>query len=368
MTQQFQVYQQATGDLMTADGVVIDLKNGAVFRVGSDAFSGGGNATGTGADHLKDSIEAPQGVGGSFMGGSGRNIIVSGMPGTLSGASSPDGIYWPERPGFFSMGGWTIEVLGSSSATLSDGVDIVAELTTGGLAPVGDYDSTTYGQDTYNGGTPFTLTIAGEGGTAADIPAAIVTISSGTAQGGTYTATDTANYVSDVDTDWTLYIAADGAAELRQLGTAVALRPVGLGYDPAGLYESTEAAAALNPIYDDETATDIDTPWTATVQVQREISRAGFVFITITEAAGAITAVSDPIFATALPTPAAGEYHVTLAQADGLGGLEQLATGPILWRPAESGGGGAAFVEIDEADYEALGTPDPDTYYDVILP
>ena len=332
MMTQFQAYLDACGDLTCADGTLIDISTGDVFRVGSDTF-GGGTMMGEAAQHLREAVEAPIGTGGTFLGGSGRNLICTGLVPVTSGPLTPQGIWQPERPGFWKIGGFVLEVTGPSAATISDAVDVVAELTTGGTAPVGDYDSTTYGADTYNGGTPFTLTVAGEPGTPSAIPAALVTISSGTAQSGTYTATDTANYVSDDDPLWTLLLNADGTAELIHDGTTVAERGTGLGHDPAGLYSSTEAAASYNPVYDDDLDANVDTPWTATVQIRRETSRAGFVFLRVVESGGVVDSVTGPFFEETLPTPASGETILPIGLSDGLGGIEQLVTGPILWSP-----------------------------------
>lgn len=244
MSQMFQVSVDARGDLIAADGVVIDRSNGAVFPVGNGALPTSG--IGGPAPHLDDAQEIPRVTGTTLLGGSGRNIKTSGGPDDLAL------VLRPARPGFWKVGNLVIEVTGSSAATLTDGVDVVAELTTGGTAPVGSYVATTYGQTTYNGGSAFTLTAAAESGSPSGPNEVLVTVSEGTAQGGTYTSTEGINYESSADPDWTLVVNSDGTADLAYLGTVMASRLVGNDDDPCGVYEATEDGKILNPEFADD--------------------------------------------------------------------------------------------------------------------
>ncbi|MEI7910011.1 MAG: hypothetical protein WCK77_10275, partial [Verrucomicrobiota bacterium] len=72
-------------------------------------------------------------------------------------------------------------------------------------------------------------------------------------------------------------------------------------------------------------------PWRAFLQVIPAIVRAGFAYVTVTEIAGALTAVAGPYFATDLPADDSTTIHVPFAQSDGLGGLVQLHTGMLCW-------------------------------------
>jgi hypothetical protein len=402
------------------------------------------------------------------------------------------------------MDGFTLEVTGASAATISDGVDVVAELTSGGDAPGGSYVATTYGETTYNGGAAFTLTGEKETGWPGTPNNLDVVISGGTAVGGSYTTTDGVIFVSDVDADWTITLNADGSAEMAYDGTVVALRASGPIDDPCGIYESTTAGEFLNPefpeleegepleanpfgtltleftwsgepdldigvtflgetfgfghsgvspyvtwsgdntttggpetvvidlalawdegaistfadvlgaadwyppaggsgpaslsvTYDlpgapgtpvthtlhpgsvtpattpaialrilaDGSVAAVGADWTATVSAIRGVPREGVVYITITETAGAVSAVSGPHFATALPTSTGGVVYFPIATSNGTGGLKQLHNGALVWVSSAGGGSAAPFTEITEDDFIALGTPDADTYYDI---
>lgn len=247
MPSQFQVSTDARGDILAADGAVIDRSTGTVFIVGAnDGHAGVGGPAPT----LDDAQEIPGITGSVLLGGSGRNVIVSGHGGAL------DGIYRPERPGFWSKGGFVLEVTDSSAATIRDATDVIAELTTGGLAPGGSYVASSYGETTYNGSTAFTLTGTKEDGWPGAPNSIELTISEGLAQGGIYTTTDGVNYVSDADANWTLVVNADGTADLKYLTEIIATRDHGDGFDPCGEYLATAAGKMLNPEFSDELPTD----------------------------------------------------------------------------------------------------------------
>ncbi|MEI7910834.1 MAG: hypothetical protein WCK77_14450, partial [Verrucomicrobiota bacterium] len=88
-------------------------------------------------------------------------------------------------------------------------------------------------------------------------------------------------------------------------------------------------------------------PWRAFLQVIPAIVRAGFVYVSITETGGTLTAVAGPFFATALPAGDASTVHVPLAQSDGLGGLVQLHSGLLCW----TGGNISAALDTDAEAY-----------------
>ena len=357
----FQCWADAWGNLHVTGGVVYQPSSGVKINVGSD-----GGIPAEAPENSGDEFVAVQAALGTvFIGGNGRNLVAAGLTPAVSGPDVPVGFFIPNEPGVYRLGGFTLEVLGSSSATISDDTDVVAELTTGGTAPVGSYPSTSYGATTYNGGVAFTLTITAESGTVVAIPDADLTVSDGTAAEGVLSSVDASTYEVTGDTDWTIVLDPDGSAELRHLTDVIAIRTDGVGWNPAGVYEATALGMSTYNLTADEPVDG--EPWTATVRLRTRRPRAGMAYVHIVETAGVLSAVNGPFFGT-MPTSATPDFYVPLAVSDGLGNVEQLHTGMLVWPGGSGGGGGVAFVEIDEADYEALGTPDPDTYYDVILP
>lgn len=245
----FQVFVDAAGDLWIADGMVVAKADGTVHLTGQGDDEGA--VFGDTAASLQEKTAAPMVMDLTLLGGSGRNVILSGLP---AATPSPDGIYRPGRPDEFKREIWILTVTGPSAATLSDGTDVVAELTTGGTAPAGSFDSTTYGEDTYNSGSPFTLTAATETGFPGGLVDMDVTVLDGTAQGGLYTATDAASFTSDVNADWQIALNEDGTADLIYDGDVVAQRSGGPNDDPCGQYDSTELGKVFNPDLADDVA------------------------------------------------------------------------------------------------------------------
>ncbi len=473
MNPAFQIYVDAAGDLHAAEGTVIDRATHAVFSVAVAFPAANTGAAGALASHRAALVEIPTGDGLILLGGSGRNIV-------LSGHVDFQGVWRPGRPGIWSRNRFTLTVTDPSAATITDGVDLVAVLSAGGAAPAGDYVATTYGETTYNATAAFTLTAVTETGW----PGAPVNvegeISEGTARDGLFTTTDGVNFVSDIDANWTIVVAADGSAEYRYDGVAMAIRASGLDDDACGIYAATAAGKLLNPrppeddpdplefdedavnpfglltlTYNWSGAPDLDigvsfldltagfghsspstggpvgpymtwtgdntttggpetvvidlaaawdtgdistfadvlaeadwypttggsgpasltvtydlpgaagtpvthllhpgqlTPattdalslrilaagsvaatgddWTVTVRAIRRVPVAGVVSLAITETAGAVTAVADPVFSATLPADVGDVIHYTLATSDGSGGVRQSHSGPLVW-------------------------------------
>lgn len=252
MSEMHQVSVDARGDLIAADGVVIDRSNGEVFIVGvNDGHAG---PLGGPAPHLDDAQEIPRTTGSTLLGGSGRNVIITGHGGVL------DGIYRPGRPGFWIKGAFVLEVTTSSDATVRDATDVIATLSTGGLAPAGSYVASSYGETTYNSSAAFSLTGTKEDGWPGTPNNIEVTISEGTAMGGDYTTTDGINYVSAADSDWSIIVNEDGSADFKYLSEIIASRAAGDGFDPCGEYAATEAGKLYNPEFpEDVTDSDAET-------------------------------------------------------------------------------------------------------------
>ncbi|MEO5712984.1 MAG: hypothetical protein ABIT37_05810 [Luteolibacter sp.] len=243
----FQCQHDARGDLWMCDGTVIDRGTGAFFPVG-DGDPLGGGLVGATAETMAETAEIPSVIDMVFLGGSGSNVIVSGL-------AALDGFYRFYRPGMWKKGDFLLEVTGPSAATISDETDVVAELTTGGDAPGGSFVATTYGEDTYNASVGFTLTAVKERGWPGGFVDLDVTISDGTAVGGRFSTTDGVNFVSVLDADWTFVLNADGTADFSYDGTVIATRAAGPPDDPCGGYVSTPDGERLNPDFgaDDET-------------------------------------------------------------------------------------------------------------------
>ena len=287
-------------------------------------------------------------LGGTFVGGSGRNLIASGLSPSASGPTPPVGLFRPGRPDVYNLGIFTLTVTGASAATIQDATGVIATLTAGGTAPEGNYSASAYGKTTYNSGADFTIAAARESAASGAIPDALLSVTAGTAQQGVYEALTSASYVSATDAAWTILIAADGSAELRSAGAAMAVRAAGATYDPAGCYIASAAG---------ETAHNSGATWRALIAIAPRLPRAGFVYLQITQAAGILTAAAGPFFASALPANTADVFHVAIAQSDGLA-IEQYHTGLLIWpEPAAAGGGtssGLEWIYLTAAAFDLL--------------
>lgn len=323
---QGQCYFDRNGDICVVDGSVWQPKTGVRKIYGQGrAFSP------SGTNRASSELLAAGAAGGAtFVGGSGRNLISDGIISGLSSGEKPTGFFRPAGPSKWAVGAFMLEVAGASSATISDGTEIIAALTTGGTAPVGDYEATTYGEDNYNGGAAFTLSVAAEEGTSVGIPEAMVEISVGTAQGGLYVPTSDVLFESDADPDWTIEIQSDGTAQMAYLGDVMAIRSTPAMTTPLGIYDATALGKETFNLTDDEPVDG--EAWTAIVSILGKTPRVGSVFIEVIEDTGVLDQVNGPFFATALPAPDAGAetYYVRLAYSDGYA-IEQEALGAIIW-------------------------------------
>lgn len=302
---QFTVSADDRGNLRVLDGWFIQAKQDVAIRIGRGAAVMGKHSVLPEAD--------------TFLGGNGRNLTVaSANTNTLL----PVGHYLPAPANVYQAEGWPDATLSTAAtAAISDGTDDIAELSGWTTLPVGTYAATTYGRDTYNGGDPFDIEVAAEGGTASDFPVITVTVSAGTAQDGEYSGTAFEAWESDTDGDWTVEVAADGSAELSYLGTAMATRAAGPPDDPRGTYTATATG---------ETDCNGGDTWTAQVSMERASPQDGWVYLQVTEAAGVVTAATGPHFAAALPTASGSDFYYPLARTSG-GMVEQIHDGPVIW-------------------------------------
>lgn len=312
---QFQVTADAFGNLRVAAGWVLQPRHDVAIRVASFEDSGLPNAQPL-ADGSRWPAHGPQNT--TFVGGSGRNVIVTGL-----GASTlvPVGFYLPGQAGKYGCvnGPFTIQP-GAGTFDISDGTDVLASAAIT-LVPYGDYVATAYGETNYGGSATFTLTVADEDGSGG-IPGMNVAVSAGTATSGVYNPISTTIWESDGASDWTLEIAADGTAEINYIGDTMATRQAGPLDDPSGVYEATENG---------KTDHNGGAPWSAFVTAIRIAPRAGWVYLQITESSGVLNSVAGPFFTTSLPTHSGSIYYYPIARCDGYNAPEQIHLGPVQW-------------------------------------
>jgi len=337
----FQTVADARGNLWMVDGWVAQLRSGVRLQVGA----GGTIPLLDPPFFTRSVLQTPAALGGTFLGGSGRNLVTTGLTPSISGPPIPVGIWVPQRPDVWTLGIFTLTKTGASAANISDGTNTVASLTTGS-APVGNYVATSYGQTTYNGGVAFTISAAAEEGAPGTLPGYVCTVSAGTAQAGNYTLSSAIAAASATDANWTVLVNSDGTADLIHSGTIMASRAAGPAFEMSGVYEANSAGMA---------AYNSGLPWQAILQTIPAVVRAGFAYVTITETAGVLSSVSGPFFATALPADSGTVCHVPVAQSDGLGGLRQLHAGLLIWTGlGPSSIGAAAAADINSSTYLKL--------------
>lgn len=244
----FRCFLTRDGNIHAANGWVMQPSSGVRIFTGQESRQ---ILTGIPVEERYAAIIPPTDV--VLVGGSGRNVFVTGLPGVTN---TPNGLYSPTIPMEWGRSPYRIYKKDSSTWAISDGTDDIATFSDSGPDPAGSYDSTSYGEGIYT--DPFTLTVAHESGWPGAIPAAKASISEGTAMGGRWTATDAQNYVSDTDSDWTIVIDNDGRAEMRYLTDVVAVRETGFAWDPSGEYIATELGQRYNPQELEELDDDTD--------------------------------------------------------------------------------------------------------------
>ncbi len=180
--------------------------------------------------------------------------------------------------------------------------------------------------------------------------------------------------VGDIETFADVLAAVDWFPSAGGHGPATLEITYDLGAGPTTLYNG--------PIYPGSTATPAVTrvktiriladgtmeaeggPWAADVRRVAQPTRAGYVYLKLTETLGVLTAVEGPFLATDFPANSAGVFHFPIAISDGVGGIQQLHTGAIQWQELATTTG-LLWISLTQADYDALTTPDPDTIYDI---
>ena len=192
-----------------------------------------------GAAAVDGDIATPESFGEIYLGGSGRNLRISGFPNAIY-----DGVWQHGYPGKWLFSKLSLWQVASGAATISDGLSVVAARPSGGTP--GTLTSTPYGESLL-GSAPFTLAVAAEWAAPGVIPRVSLQTSASGMMAMDFTPTDAANYVSDQDPLFTIHIDEDGTARYRFDGAEIATREDGPNDNPAGEYLSTLAGKYWNP-------------------------------------------------------------------------------------------------------------------------
>jgi len=400
---QFEVLADQFGNLWINKGYVIDLTaaTSAFVELGAPEASVFQNS-------IINGLRAVQNDRLMFLGGSGQSLQISG---TLAD-SSPLANYARTDENEWQWRGFTITGDPSTGAELSDGTDVLAEIS-GAYTdyPVGTWTLTTYGENTYNASASGTLTVAQEPTTTTGAPAfvsvtdslssttlvvantgspsagfydmaafsptqnetiswngvdwelfnggfepptfygtdptdpagtytnsvrsftvvalpavnpssATLSITSGTAQTGTYAETDWLTWTSADDPDFTITVNNDDTADFADATNIIAERSAATARQPQGVYTSTTYGANT---YND------GAPFTVTVGYTPPNPLQVYVWVEIAISGGNFNGASGPFIGTSLPTNASHRRVVPLFYTDGNGVAKQIENGPIIW-------------------------------------
>lgn len=256
-----------------------------------------------------------------FMGGGGGNVYSDG---TVTGTYAPVGWFtrvdtdtWQD-----AYGNELVADFGAGTAEIVIGTDVIADCASiGTLAPTGTFTATTFGEDTYNGGTAFTLTLTDDG--AQVVSTAEVVFPTGVAQSGDYDLTAWHEWTSVDDPAFILTTNTDGSAQFSDATDIIAERAATIPDDPSGTYLSTTYG---------ETTYNADEPFFVNVQLLPVSPQAGYIYVELTLSSGALTGVSELIFGASLPANSSTLEVVPIAYSDGNGSVIQIHEGPIYFR------------------------------------
>jgi hypothetical protein len=266
-----------------------------------------------------------------FVGGSGQSMEATG---SVTGTYAPIGYF--RRIGKFT---WTTDfghtIVFDQSTGNADLLDydesstVIATFSdpSATIAPVGPFASTSAGDDTYNGGSPFALTMTYEG-IVEDFDANVV-VEGTVAPVGTFSTIADGNYsyssgswVSDVDPDWTITLDNSGNGKITDATDDVALRDTVDAVNPIGTYFSTEYAA-------DEY--NGGQPFYLIVGIEDKKPISGYVYAKMTISSGRIVSADGIFFASSIPTNTSTEQYVPIAHCTGYKVI-QIQQGPIFWK------------------------------------
>lgn len=324
MTGPFAVALDTSGNLYMQEGTVIALHGTTEY------FTVGGTGIGVAmVDPTKPLVQASESAGG-FYGGAGNNVTAdTAYLGTLV----PDGFFRPLEPDVWTSGaGLTLTFdPGTGDAEIEDDTDVVATMATATtIAPFGTFNATTYGETTYNSGSPFDIETTYEGNAETWPDRAAVLASDGsTVQVGQYSRTGWQSWESDDDPNWTITIDGTGAGVVNDGTDDVLERAADATrlYDPSGNdWTSTTYG---------ETTYGSGDPFYGQIYQTRAFPIAGYLYVTLAiDGSDEVTGVTGPFFATSLPANSSTAVSVPIAYSDGAGNVTQIQLGPIIWRPA----------------------------------
>ena len=217
----------------------VSVNSGWVLSQGMpDIRVGPANGGRLGKTMLGD-LPAVEAGGETYLGGSGRNLVVSGFP----AASDHNGIWRHGYVGKWSRAPLMLIQLTGGSTTITDGTDTLAQRASGG--PLGTLASTAYGEAQL--GAAFTVTVAAEWSAPGVIPRADMVSTARGLQPMDFTATDVAHYTAVQDPRFTIDVAEGGEASMRFSGVVIAIRADGPNDSAEGQYDSTPAGLEWNP-------------------------------------------------------------------------------------------------------------------------
>jgi len=324
---QFQTWLDVEGNIYMTGGSLIDISVSPTARF--TLIPDGYNKALTNEKTFVSRIaarEVTQNDPPVFLGGSGRNLILSG---TLSGSNSPIGYFYQE-----SLHGWTNRYgqsithnVSLDTAILYDDTGTIATMTgaTSSEAPFGTFTSTTYGETTYNGGTPFTLALAYEGRYV--FPSLLVEVTAGTALAGIYTSNQWGIYQNGswrIDTfePLTYCPVIDDGTNIIAINSSPLPSSFTIN-DPTGAYNATTYGKTTYNSGQDFTMSCSLVPIPAPI--------AGYLYVTVTLSAGVVTGLTGPFFASSMPANTATAKSIPVAYSDGTTCIS-IQQGPILWK------------------------------------
>lgn len=322
---QFQATVTRYGDFFVSGGQVIPTRSGQAPFLVADMSSGDAPPAYVDPQGNRTYSAAGPSV---FVGGSGRNAIVTGQPGT----NVPAGFFTGNGSEDFSgviFGGSMLTIRGDGSADLFDGTGSLASVPAGFATgvPTAPFalPASPYGETTYNSGSPFSLTVVRESDSYALLPADMTHTAGATIAGMAqeFTPSDTSHYAGAVDATWTITVNSYGLAYIQDGTDIVATRADGPINDAGGRYESTG--------YGQFTYND-DIPFAGIVSIRISQPIAGYIYVVVVESApGVVGSVKGPYRATSLPAPTSTDFPVPVAYSDGYGAITQYLDGPIYW-------------------------------------
>lgn len=323
---QFEVTIDKLGNIFCRPGTVIDLGASPTeyFQIESDLEDD--NIIGGQVQRMPDQYQL------RFKRGSGQSVATAG---SVTGTFAPTGYF--RRIGKFTwISDYGHRIQFNSATGDADMLDfdeaetVIATFSdpTATLAPVGTFTATTAGEDTYNGGSAFTLTSSYEG-RAEDVVANVL-VEGTIAPFGTFTQIIDGQYSfangsweADNDNNWTITIDSAGDAEISDGTDIVATREDGELLDPSGTYSSTT--------YGSETYNG-DAGFYFTVGIELVPPTLGYVYAKLTLSSGRIASADGVFFATSMPSNSSTEQYVPIAYSDGAGKVVQIQQGPIFWK------------------------------------